>query len=68
MSKRACVHEFFLTQHPSDTLRLFRELNCRTSYFVFHMICCLSVAGKYDTLIIKLTAWRHVFLMEFGSV
>jgi L,D-peptidoglycan transpeptidase YkuD (ErfK/YbiS/YcfS/YnhG family) len=27
LSTRDC-----LTQHPSDTLRLFRELNCRTSY------------------------------------
>jgi hypothetical protein len=27
LSTRVC-----LTQHPSDTLRLFRELNCRTSY------------------------------------
>jgi hypothetical protein len=27
LSTRVC-----LTQHPSDTLRLFREFNCRTSY------------------------------------
>jgi len=36
---------------------------------IFHAICCLSVADKYDILLtIKLTAWRRIFLMEFGSV
>jgi hypothetical protein len=29
-SARVC-----LTEHPSDTLRLFRELNCHTSYIKF---------------------------------
>jgi len=31
-SKRALSTRVCLTQHPSDTLRLFRELNCPTSY------------------------------------
>jgi len=37
LSTRVC-----LTRHPSDTLRLFRELNCHTMYIVYHYIYICS--------------------------
>jgi len=40
-STRVC-----LTQHPSDTLRLFRELNCHTSYMAFSSFPYLKKTAK----------------------
>jgi hypothetical protein len=34
-----------LTQHPNDTLRLFQELNCHTSYMFVNSVSCCGVSN-----------------------